>query len=377
MYNNNATVTVLCHGTGSDQENGYLKVRSLDKSHDELITLLGNHIVDGIDLGRYYNDPYYLYELSLPPSQRQPKDNYKYANVETRGSEIIDSHYKIVLNGPGATNRPPCKMNPQQLTASAESLAQTSRTKALLTGKGWENNVAYTCQLLQQHFSPTAGTGQTLKTINLVGWSRGAVTCNMIANAIVKCFPQVTINIFSVDPVVGGLTTTTQAMVTLPHQVNFSQIILASHAQLPGFKPLYPQIMRFNPMTTKLAVDQFPGTHSTPVVRSKKITSGTTLVATVIFHMAKQFLSDHNSRLTADANQYIPDMSPQELLAYCNHISASRAQDYLHIKRTHATLHSGSEFFTPYHSRIAAMAAAAEEKARIEACTVMPINRRA
>ncbi len=42
------------------------------------------------------------------------------------------------------------------------------------------------------------------ETVNLVGWSRGAVECILLAHSIHKAWPELKINIFAIDPVAGG-----------------------------------------------------------------------------------------------------------------------------------------------------------------------------
>jgi hypothetical protein len=67
-------------------------------------------------------------------------------------------------------------------------------------GKGWGNVVKQVMAGLR-----AAHQAQPISMVNLVGHSRGAVTCHMIAHAIDHAFPGVRCNIFAIDPVPGGV----------------------------------------------------------------------------------------------------------------------------------------------------------------------------
>ena len=67
-------------------------------------------------------------------------------------------------------------------------------------GKGWGNVVMQVMAGLQ-----AAHQTQPITLVNLVGHSRGAVTCHMIAHAIDHALPGVRCNIFAIDPVPGGV----------------------------------------------------------------------------------------------------------------------------------------------------------------------------
>lgn len=67
-------------------------------------------------------------------------------------------------------------------------------------GKGWGNVVMQVMAGLQ-----AAHQAQPIGMVNLVGHSRGAVTCHMIAHAIDHAMPGVRCNIFAIDPVPGGV----------------------------------------------------------------------------------------------------------------------------------------------------------------------------
>ena len=103
-----------------------------------------------------------------------------------------------------------------------------AQTWAQIFGKGMDHNVVRTVATIDQlvswsQFTPVARMGQPTPTpdkadpitkINLVGWSRGAVTCHMIAHALAEFEHQnknvqrivrsLPVTIFAFDPVPGG-----------------------------------------------------------------------------------------------------------------------------------------------------------------------------
>lgn len=102
------------------------------------------------------------------------------------------------------------------------------QTWAKIFGKGMDHNVIRTVAIIDQLVSwslftpqgrdgkaaPTADRPSPLTKINLVGWSRGAVTCHMIAHALAEFEHQnktvqstirnLPVTIFAFDPVPGG-----------------------------------------------------------------------------------------------------------------------------------------------------------------------------
>ncbi len=83
-------------------------------------------------------------------------------------------------------------------------------------------------------------TNDPITTVNLIGWSRGAVTCIMIANRLHKECPQVKVNIFAADPVPGyGQFKNGRCEINSNVQ-NFTGVY-ARHEMSFGFIPIIPQ----------------------------------------------------------------------------------------------------------------------------------------
>lgn len=103
-------------------------------------------------------------------------------------------------------------------------------------GNGWDDNV-YKLVWLITHLKWE--TEQPIDTINIVGWSRGAVTCLKMANKLFEVFEDtINVNILAVDPVPGGLTPETVDTRIIPPNVQNYLAILAMDDNRSNFQPL-------------------------------------------------------------------------------------------------------------------------------------------
>lgn len=78
-----------------------------------------------------------------------------------------------------------------------------------VTGKGTQSNIVLALQYLWERYHAGRKGGMALRVVNLVGFSRGAVTCTMLAHAIqesglMRCDPTLRVNLFLFDPVAGS-----------------------------------------------------------------------------------------------------------------------------------------------------------------------------
>lgn len=102
-------------------------------------------------------------------------------------------------------------------------------------GNGWDDNV-YKATWMLTHLK--FELNQPIDTVNLVGWSRGAVTCLKIANKLFEVFEDtINVNIFAIDPVPGGYTARTQDMLAIPPNVRNYLAVLALDADGSNFQP--------------------------------------------------------------------------------------------------------------------------------------------
>jgi hypothetical protein len=135
----------------------------------------------------------------------------------------------MINDGPGSYSHPASSSAP----ASARGLAVQAKTpgtrdpisglkeiapfavlRGVVDGFGWNENVAHVMVVL-------GATIDLPQTINMVGWSRGAITCFMIAHALAKNprTSSIPVNIFAFDPVPGPGNFDDPDKVTLPANV--------------------------------------------------------------------------------------------------------------------------------------------------------------
>ena len=95
----------------------------------------------------------------------------------------IPGQTKFLFDGPGS-----------------KLMSRHGRDGGTFFGDGWRANIDQGIKALQRH-----ATGANTR-VSLVGHSRGAVTCHMMAHAIKKKFPNYRVFIFAIDPVPGGET---------------------------------------------------------------------------------------------------------------------------------------------------------------------------
>jgi|GEM_PF-5518986 len=113
---------------------------------------------------------------------------------------------------------------------------QTERTSGRLFGIGWDDNVARAADMVQ---GLVFDHKRKPVCINMVGWSRGAVTCLRIANRLFDVFHyEVPLNILAVDPVPGGKTVFEPDMFTIPPNVRNYLALIALDDDRENFRPV-------------------------------------------------------------------------------------------------------------------------------------------
>lgn len=183
--------------------------------------------------------------------------------------------------GRAAQAKTPGTRNP---VSGLKESAPLAVARGVIDGFGWEENVAHTMAVL-------GATIDLPHTINMVGWSRGAITCFMIAHALRdnSRTSGIDVNIFAFDPVPGPGNFDDPNKVTLPTNVrSYAAVVqederrkifrpaLTDAAEAPGFKPRFYYL---------------PGGHSSGVFRTK---SEVGLIGAFLAH---RFLQKHGTVL--------------------------------------------------------------------------------
>ena len=191
--------------------------------------------------------------------------------------------------------------------------AQPYQLTGRALGGGWDDNV-YKVVWMITHLK--WAMDQPLDTVNIIGWSRGAVTCLKMANKLFEVFEDtIDVNIFAVDPVPGGFTPETKDTKTIPPNVRDYLAVLAIDDNRSNFQPLDRTKVRLlvpksqhgpggnpdsrNPQRLKPRVHflPMPGNHS-DLVNSGLSSVPVGASAKLIRHLAWRFLVAHNTPLT-------------------------------------------------------------------------------
>lgn len=139
-----------------------------------------------------------------------------------------------------------------------------SQLTAKANGTGWHDNVLRAVSVVANlHVQPTV--------INIMGWSRGAVTAIKIANRLWEVFGAVIrVNLFLIDPVHGQVVSQAVEDTRLPPNVRRARIILAVHdVDRLFFDPQDASVVYVqNAAATTLEWLPMAGNHSGQVLRT-------------------------------------------------------------------------------------------------------------
>jgi hypothetical protein len=277
--------TVYCHGTGFNRVKG--------TSSNELVAWFHNHNA-GV-------------EASLEATLATRGDYLINEGPGHGGGGIAQPQQINAITGSSKTNRPkksvsvlghsfktPLRKTPDFLdhvAGTTDGPERAAKVRGLIGGHGWDENTIRTVNLIQDL---KFGKGQPIDTVNLVGWSRGAVTCMRIANLMWEVFSdEITCNIFAVDPVAGAdagekMTDTQKLEANVENYVG----ILAMHEMRGTFKPQDWSRVRA-PGTTCIFLPM-PGVHNAQVIPGNPVDA-----AHITRNLACGLLRDWGTPLTA------------------------------------------------------------------------------
>jgi hypothetical protein len=297
-----------------------------DKNYHELITFLHNlmpkaqeaRIVKGSN-GRYDidNAKNVTYMINMGPGSETvttTSRGYEYStpgqrNPFTGGKKTTEAPsipgYFAALGGPrsGATE------HRSFIDEAKGDTYETARKSGRLFGIGWDDNVARAADMVQ---GLVFDHGRKPLCINMVGWSRGAVTCLRIANLLFDVFHyEIPLNILAADPVPGGKNLRSPDMVTIPPNVRNYLAIIALDDDRANFQPTdRDEMVCLAPPTThpvprgvvipppNVHFLPLPGNHSCIVGGFGKIGEvdpGSRAVADLVRHIGFKFLSHHGT----------------------------------------------------------------------------------
>ncbi|MDF0730226.1 hypothetical protein P0Y43_05710 [Pseudomonas entomophila] len=195
-------------------------------------------------------------------------------------------------------------------------------------------------QLIKQMRKPLIPT-----TVNLVGWSRGGISCHMLANAMADD-PQlkdVAVNIFAIDPV-PGIGNVQLERVQLATNVKEYVGYYARDERSKGFACVIPVM----PLDARISIFPLPGRHATLVGNASVdgASGGAVLIepGKIVRHFAEVCLTRWGTQLTK--RQPLDDAT---LTQYHQAMAAADAQYQAMRKQSYTAITEGKEQRLVHH----------------------------
>ncbi len=282
------TFTVFCHGTGFNRHKG--------SECDELVAWCHNNIH-----GR---------EARLVNGAVAP-GNYLINEGPGHGGNGLEQAQNVNPITGDSRSRTPLKKVFHTPTFADHARGEThgrerfASTKGKISGDGWDENVVRTVNVIQELMFTH---GVVIDRVNLVGWSRGAVTCIRIASRLYEVFKTtIECNIFAVDPVAGadaGLKMSdTQA---LHPNVKRYIGVLSMHEMRQTFKPQDWSRIALQPHATTAVMLPMPGVHNAQVMVKSPADA-----AYITRNLAAAFLAANGSPMSRKAFAHLN--SPEDM----------------------------------------------------------------
>jgi hypothetical protein len=234
-------------------------------------------------------------------------DRTKAQDVHDYGRlDVAAYNYKLIHDGPGSKPGEYAKWerDPQGVRQLVKYRASDSKArtpglgsnplliqkllqvfKGVVAGSGWEENVDSAMNVIEY-------LDHKPEVVNMAGWSRGGVTCHMMAHAIQDSWPEIKVNIFAVDPVPGGSHKIhSEAQLNIPSNVANYFGVLAKHDRKLFFKAAV--VAGTGTEGQQRVFYLMPGVHDTVVSGA----AGLLGVPVLVEHLAAEFLRRHGTPL--------------------------------------------------------------------------------
>ncbi|MEZ0229673.1 MAG: hypothetical protein ACAI25_13675 [Planctomycetota bacterium] len=230
------------------------------------------------------------------------------ANLSTRTIGVENTNW-IITDGPGCGTHKGAVTPGTKDPFTGEDLKVNklwTRLMGLAKGLCWEHNVWTVVSAL--HKIPVANRPNV---INMVGWSRGAITCSMLAHVLAETpgFEKATVNIFALDPVPGPGNWDDPAKVTVPANVkNYTAVLMEDEAR-KAFTPVVVEKIEDDEQAFKRKAYAMPGGHSTGVKFKDNE------VGTIVAYMVHKWLGKHGTKIKDPMTAVITSKQLCELYA--------------------------------------------------------------
>jgi hypothetical protein len=213
----------------------------------------------------------------------------KHFHMPTELQEDTFNGGKLLLHGVGSLNDPTANRvlrTGDGLQGSSGSSWAAGRVLNMLDGNGIGRNIEKAITFLEY----MVDNRQRPRCINMVGWSRGGVTCVRLAQALYENskLRDIEVNIFAGDPVPGAGRHNTWALskkyAITPNVKKYLQVMAMHVSGLTGllFKPLHPAVVDAG--RTSIGVLPMPGTHR------QVVSAGISSSGKITLDMAVRFL---------------------------------------------------------------------------------------
>ncbi|MBY0230908.1 MAG: hypothetical protein K2W96_16605 [Gemmataceae bacterium] len=182
---------------------------------------------------------------------------------------------------------------------------ETSGLAGVVAGKGVEGNVKRAVDMVKLQKQSVSNAGGFM--VNLVGHSRGSITCYKIARALRDdtATAAIPVNIFAIDPVPGNMGVMNHKNwrdIALGSNLRNSFLVLAESDRRLPFRPYVDALYSMGMPDHKF--DTIPGTHG----GINELEGSEKEAASIVLSRALEFLRDNNSQLkTREAESWILD----------------------------------------------------------------------
>ncbi len=205
------------------------------------------------------------------------------AGMQAKPNSVTPQDKWMICDGPGSSSK---GINPDAHTPGSGLF---KKLRGNVTGHGWEQNVNDAMTIIK-----FIHAGSPITTINMAGWSRGAVTCHMLAHALLSDpnTRNIGVNIFAADPVAGPGNRADPRKNTLPPNVASYFAVVAEDESRSIMKPVNLSHFGSGSEDTghKVKVITVPGEHNTGVLRG-------TPLGKLVWFFAHRFLSKRGTQL--------------------------------------------------------------------------------
>jgi hypothetical protein len=225
------------------------------------------------------------------------------ANLAAR-TEGAENREWMISDGVGSTTsrnplaRMPILTQPLQTSHGWKHIdpPMMARLKGIADGYGWEENVDHALEVIQAiAIGSNADWTKAVTTpaaINMAGWSRGAITCHMLAHTLAnhRFLKHIPVNIFAFDPVPGPSNFKLE-QVSLPINVKHYSAVIMEDESRRIMKPVIFDPGLDENSGKKFKIIPLPGEHNTAVLSMRSE------VGTLGAALAHKFLTKHGTRL--------------------------------------------------------------------------------